>query len=358
MKNQNHASFTPGQRGLTLIEVMIAMVLGILLLLGISSMFMSNKRIYKEQESMSRLQENARFAIDMLMYDIRMAGYTGCNNDMGQVVNHLTGAANDDSMYSFANAIEGSESKADWVPSGSTDIVDDADADHADDSSMVVAATDAITVRYLEPTGIKLSTAMTGNTVNLSVPGPGDLADGDIIAVSDCGSTDIMQLSAAPTTSLQHAVGDTAPPPGNATNALQKLYGTDAEISTYISRRYYIGAGTGNTPSLYRVTNGGAPQELIEGVQQMQILYGEDTSGDMIADTYVNAANVASWINVVSIRLALLFVTADENFQIEPDTKTHTLLGGAGAGGATVAAANDFHRRRVFTTTIQIRNRS
>ena len=155
---------------------------------------------------------------------------------------------------------------------------------------------------------------------------------------------------------LQHNTGDADPAPGNATKDLQKRYGPDAQIVNFVSRRYYIGNGSGNGPSLYRVHNGGAPMELIEGVEQMQILYGMDTSGDQVADTYVNAADVgaANWINVVSVRLALLMRTSDQNNQIEPDTKSHSLLG---AGGVTVAAANDYHRRRVFTTTIQIRNR-
>ena len=91
----------------------------------------------------------------------------------------------------------------------------------------------------------------------------------------------------------------------------------------------------------------------------MQILYGEDTSGgDKIADTYVTGNNVTSWANVVSVRIALLFRTIKPNAQIAPDTAIHSMLGGTVAGGATVGPMNDYYRRRVFTATVQIRNRS
>ncbi len=90
----------------------------------------------------------------------------------------------------------------------------------------------------------------------------------------------------------------------------------------------------------------------------MQVLFGEDTSGDLVADTYLEAANVTNWINVVSVRVSLLFNNLEENFQIEEDTKIHKLLGGVAAGGADKGPYNDNRRRRIFTTTVQIRNRS
>lgn len=86
----------------------------------------------------------------------------------------------------------------------------------------------------------------------------------------------------------------------------------------------------------------------------MQILYGEDTTNDAIADTYVNAATVGStnWNNVVSVRLALLVNGVDQNFTGNQDTNTYNLL------GTTVGPFNDYRRRKVFSNTVQVRNRS
>lgn len=361
MKHNAYVRFKDRQQGLTLMELMIAMLIGVLLLLGITSMFMSNKRVYKEQEYMSRLQENARFALDILLYDIRMAGYTGCSEDITSVSNHLNGTTDPKALLSFSNAVEGSESKGHWLPSDSTEIVSDTDPVHTTSASKMVAGTDGISIRYLDPSGIQIAEEMPQPSAELKVTKLGNLKEGDMIAVSDCNSADIMQLTQTQLTAgighLQHNTGDVDPPPGNATQALQKRYSTDAEIVSFISRRYYIGNGSGKGPSLYRMDNGGTPLELIEGVEQMQILYGLDTDGNKIADTYVNAANVGAgnWGNIVSVRLALLFRTSDSNNQIDKDTGSYSLLG---AGGTTVSAPNDYYRRRVFTTTIQIRNRS
>ena len=65
------------QRGLTLIELLIAMLIGTLLILGATSMFIANKRVYKEVDYQGRLAENARFAMEMMTRDLRMAGFVG-----------------------------------------------------------------------------------------------------------------------------------------------------------------------------------------------------------------------------------------------------------------------------------------
>jgi type IV pilus assembly protein PilW len=66
------------QKGLTLIEIMIALLLGAVLLAGVIQVFLNTKQTYKMQEALSRLQENGRFAMDFLGRDIRMADYRGC----------------------------------------------------------------------------------------------------------------------------------------------------------------------------------------------------------------------------------------------------------------------------------------
>ena len=64
---------------------------------------------------MGRLQENARFAIDLLVRDIRMAGYAGCADDVAEVLNHVNGY-NDATDINFFIAIEGSENVGNWLP--------------------------------------------------------------------------------------------------------------------------------------------------------------------------------------------------------------------------------------------------
>lgn len=63
------------QNGFTIVELMVAMVISLILLAGVSQIFLSNRETYRVQSSLSRLQENARFAIDLLRSDISMAGF-------------------------------------------------------------------------------------------------------------------------------------------------------------------------------------------------------------------------------------------------------------------------------------------
>ena len=96
-------------------------------------------------------------------------------------------------------------------------------------------------------------------------------------------------------------------------------------------------------------------QELIEGVENMQIMYGVDTDQDGIPENYY-VAGVATlnddtaWGNVVSVKIALLLRTVETGFG--SDTKTYSLLGVDNVNPIDMGV-----RRRVFTTTIQLRNR-
>lgn len=352
------------QAGLTLIEVMIAMVIGLLLLSGLTSLFMANKRIYREQESMSRLQENARYGMNLLIHDIRMAGYTGCVNDLKSVDNHVNGPPS--GLLAFDHPVEGSESGGAWLPTGSTDVV-----------SSILPNTDGITIRYLDDTNLKVQTPyMVTPSADLHLKLGNGLLQGEIVGVFDCEKVDVFQITNAnPDTSgsISHNTGSLSP--GNATKPLDKKYQGDASIVRFVSRRYYIGTGSYGGPSLFREVfaqdkndinhNGNTTevilqsQELIQGVENMQLLYGEDTlGGDKIADTYVTANNVTNWDNVVSIRVSLMFRTIKPNPQIPPDTRVYSMLGGPAVGGVTVGPMNDQYRRRVVTATVQIRNKS
>ena len=70
------------QRGLSLVELMVAVTLSMVLMLGIFQIFSSSKQTSRAQDALARVQENARFALDLLTHDIRMAGQLGCNNSI------------------------------------------------------------------------------------------------------------------------------------------------------------------------------------------------------------------------------------------------------------------------------------
>jgi len=107
----------------------------------------------------------------------------------------------------------------------------------------------------------------------------------------------------------------------------------------------------------------GAPQlqcngfALVDGVETMQVAYGVDTDSDGIANTYATSAQVqgvisgSSWAEVVSVRVAIL-VQGEANVLDQAQAITYNLLGNP------YLAANDRTPRRVFTTTIPLRNKN
>lgn len=352
------------QHGFSLIELMIAMLIGILMLLAATGLFINNNRIYNEQNEMGRLQENARFAIDLLTNDIRMAGYAGCVDDLAAFTNTTVGAATITKLHNSTHAIEGINDKTagdTWLPSGSTEEVT-----KIKNSPTTTVGTDAITLRYLEPIPNQLTFTIgsTMNTAaNTAIPVTCSAASActsfitanENMAISDCAAGDIFVATGATANTITHV------------GTFSRGYDDSAQISRYVTTRYYIGtaANTNQTGdailALYRYTSvagAATTQELLEGVERMEILYGVDTNDDGVPNSYLAAGAVgltttAHWGNVTSVKIVLLLRTLDENVNIDRDIRTYSLL-----DAAAYNPADERLRRRTYTTTVQIRNRA
>lgn len=90
-------------------------------------------------------------------------------------------------------------------------------------------------------------------------------------------------------------------------------------------------------------------EELVGGVENMQVVYGEDTDDDGVANRYLNRNAVADLDNVVSVRVALL-IASDVSVGAPGKGKSYSLV------GTPVSVLDDGRLRSVYTTTISIRN--
>lgn len=342
------------QRGFGLIEVMIALTLGLIATAAALTLFASSKSNYEIQDDLARLQENARFALQAIIKDVRMAGYFGCLGNVANVHNQLniTGTANTDFGFDLTNALEGVEAGAGtWQPSTATL------------PGNIVAGTDGVAVRYVDPSRIAITKLMNTESAALQITAGSGLTEADIVVVSDCDSADIFQITninnAGSFDNTVHNTGGTYAPGNSKANnphKLSKVYGTDAVINRFVSVAYYIGT-TADGPALFRLSalNNGAgstvmsQQQLVDGIEDLEITYGEDTSGDGSANAYRTATAVANWDQVVSVRVGLLARTQEE---------VGTTVNGTvySVNGTDTVAANDRRRRRVFSTTVKLRN--
>lgn len=177
--------------------------------------------------------------------------------------------------------------------------------------------------------------------------------EGDIVLVTDCLAAAVFQVTnkneSGVFDNIVHNTGGTRIP-GNATKQLGKSYegGELLRISTKI---YYIRNNPAGQPALYRREGASAAQEMVEGVQDMQVLYGVDENGDFAADRYETAAWVEAngrWGSVVAVNVALLLRSVEDGVVNTPQTYFFN--------GASVAAA-DRRLYQAFETTFTLRNR-
>lgn len=333
-------------RGMSLVELMVAMTIGLIILAAVSSLFVSSKQTYTTQDNLARLQENGRFAMQFVIKDLRLGGYVGCLDDVDatSLGNTLNGG------LTFAtNAIvpiEGVENGTGaWIPSGT-----------ARPASMK-AGTDAFVVRLADVSAsANVAPGMFNGSSSLDVDNATPFTAGDIIVVSDCAVADVIQVTDKTGNTLEHATSGQTP--GNATLNLKKAYEPPSRVFKMTTRQYYIET-TNGVPTLYRKDNNSAAVPLIDGVENMQVLYGEYTVSPPNTDKtkwtpsiYRKASDVTDWTKVLSVRVGLLLRTPDDKTQ-DLDKGTYDV---DGDGTAELTTPNDNFRRRIFQATVQLRN--
>ncbi|MDX1803890.1 MAG: PilW family protein [Alcanivorax sp.] len=326
------------QRGLGLVEIMVAMLVSALLVAGVVRIFVSNKETYVIQDQMSRLQEDGRFGFQFLMKDIRMAGYFGCGRNH-KVQNNLNG--NTSFAYNFGGApVVGYHAQnGAWTPTLDP-YISNLNPDTGSDI-LVIRRADSASVNLRPPYADKNNPATTLVEKNH------DFDAGQIVAVSDCTNVTIVQVTGVSSgnSSVTHNTG--AQTPGNSDKSLGHNYGEGATISQMVLSVYYIKTGT-DGPALFRKIEGKDPEELISGVQEMRFSYGLDTNGDGLLDTYSDTLDVTQQSQVISIRVSLLLRGDQTSVVKDPQ--------GLVFNGKMITN-NDGRLRYVMSSTATLRNR-
>ena len=262
------------QVGLSIVELLVALALGLLLMTGVIQVFLSSRQTYAANEAMGRMQENGRFALDFIARSARQAGYVEPIYVGGKPLPLVRPAC---------AGLPGT------IP---TTLCTTQGAGNASDTVAFV----------MQPTvadGARRD--CLGNTIN----------ENDVLIIN--------QFEIIPATA-------------NAPAALG-------------CRAYKF-----NGASAPDWTSGPAAQELISGIDSMQVLYGINTAGDSrSANQYVSADRVSDWSKVRAVRIAVLANSVD-NLNPAPANRNFALL------DATPITIADNRARQIFTTTIQLKN--
>jgi len=258
------------QRGMTLVEMMIAMLIGSILVAGAITVFVQSRANYRTADSIARLQDNLRFALDTLEPDVRLARFWGLTNQpvlvqvpAGLQVTCTGGGAVAATELALGNQLPGVEARDDVydLPCPGTQPRDDSD------------------VLILRHASARTTVPSAGQVQVESNPDGAVVFDGDI------------------------APGLEIP----------------SEVRDVIFHAYYVGQSgfDPELPALRRLTlvdGGGAgqlqDQEVIPGVENLQIQLGLDTNNDQVVDRYVDGdnplANPAANMSVLAVRLWLM----------------------------------------------------
>lgn len=366
------------QAGLSLVELMVALLLSGTLMAGVVGVFLGMFQADRSQQGVALMQESGRFALNLLAQDLRMAGYMGCSStlDPANINNTLNapppsfqpdrhiqgweanGSDPGDISNSVANQATVATNALSWSSSGGNVL----------ETTNALPGTDIFKLWGADPSveGIVNSVSPGASTVvNMNLEA--DVNNGDILLLSDCEQADwvqacnVQQIGNPATLNLVLSAGCS---PGNIPSPGLRT-GPGASVMKLAGTVYYIGKRGNvatNPPALFRrrlSSSGvaGTPEELVEGVENMQILYGENTNNDSrkAADRYVPADQVGNWQDVVSVRISLLLQSQENNLVPDPMPYRFNDVdydGGTGNGDLPP----DGRLRRVFTTTINLRN--
>ena len=364
--------------GYSLVEVLISMTLGLILLSGALQIFVRASVTHAEMAARQRMLEGARLAISFLGDELMIAGYLGCFGALGdrQINNNLdaapasfqpwfglqgwesTGTAFKDAIPSATTLSLVGTTSSEWNTSEQGHVLPRFGALPNSDIlrtwSVEGAASTVVGVDH-SPSSIRLINAL-------------DISRNDFVLVSDCASADIVQACAIalqPSSAVLVMSGTCMP--GNRANIRLLTHASAADPAEamriksnifYVSKR---GADAKNPPALFRRSLGSdglpeAAEELVKGVESMQLLYGVAQGNGVVGGVhaYLPADQVSDFSNVVSVRLNLLMRSVDYA-QTDPSQK-YEFNGVVYSATGKVGLSEDRRLRHGFVATYYLRN--
>ncbi len=370
--------------GVSLVEMMIAMVIGLLIMLGVIQIFSASQTASRLSEGASRVQENARFALEFLERDLRMAGHMGCVNDqahivknLGDPVNHLAAATGSGSPLDFSVSIQGFEAP-NTAPGNALTLGGTWSAPTLPNTIKLspdpAGGSDVLVLRFLGAEGVpvnQIAFASNNSTITAAQdPMARVKKDGvvnpTLFGIADCGHADIFAGKLNGNTVEAAGVNlsrYTAQPTGQT-----MLYRAESLV-------YYIApnATTGvNGLRRARADSSGnytTNEEVVEGIENLQLMFGLDNTpviglaappaGNITQSavasgvtTDANATGAGQWLRVGQVKVGLLAVSPERSSSVAA-TNRPSVLGVEFAPAAT----NDGRYRSGYEVSVALRNR-
>ncbi len=352
-----------GDSGFSLVELMIAMVVGLLLISGMITVFAGTKRSSQLNSSMAMMQEHGRFALNSMVSDVRMAGFQGCVDSQVKARIRATEAPTADfSLSSVSSSLI--ESDGSWTPAPPLNFVP------PDDIGEPVAGTHALSVQFGSPeTRSILPMASVSNDVVIDGNLPAIVTTGDLALISNCQVADIFKVTQAANGVLQHAAignsGDNrlSAPYGRAANDRARVMRFEANIY-YVGNTQRTSAEGDPVHALYRQSwpYDRPPVEVVEGISNLKIRLGyRDALGSGDVEYVDPQDGNPAGSRIESVEIGLLMQSFDQIARTA-DNATYLLAGNPIQPATTLndqatSYVADRRLRLAFGSTVSIRNR-
>jgi len=376
------------QRGVSLIELLVAAVIGIVVLGVVASLYIANRKVFQFQESYSRLQESGRFVMERLGGELRSAGYVGCG-----------------SLAAANNIINIDPAKDWWLNTDGTRMLwgyeqgETPPETELKDANATVFG-DVLVVKYRSSFNEYPIAAHdpAARAFTLAVEHP--LAKGSVLVATDCSRTLFFRMSNdnddKTSKRVEYVSGDLGSDYDNSATISGNLpLAPGGLISPLVSSAFYVTAS--NDPllspanpcpstdaafvrhvlvvrSLSGATDGrlSSPQPLACDVETLQLRYGVDNDSNQSADQLLTAKDIGSngslWEKVVSVRVDFLLVNQKPNTAESNVRQCLDYNGGSAPATCPDSASGSSYgyvwqgqgkrSAKVFTSTFSLRNRT
>ncbi len=347
------------QIGFTLVELMVAMVLGLIVLGGTISVFIGTLESTRLNQALAQLQSNSLFASHVLSNDLRMAGFLGCSPDALDSL--IVSAANAPTESLGVTAINAAVvNEADWAPGKPANYTEPTAAGAPLEGSHVLM------VQYAVAPGNRLLESMNGRGSTIELAGNNDeLSQGQFAVISNCNNGELFSIGYAGNS----ADGMSVSPAASLSQAYlyNETVPESVRVMPFRSVMYYVGSTSrindsgDQINSLYQQTlpfdlAKNPPLEIIEGVDQLRLSMGVRDGEDYVFHAPDSAT--LEFTDVDLVKVGLLMATRDRYNAITDDRSyflADTLVVPEGTG-VDASYPDDGRIRIAYNLSVNIRN--
>lgn len=308
MKKPQKKLSNQGNQGFTLIEMMIAVLLGLVVLLAVANIFIASNKTIQSTQLSNKIQESQRLALELLGREIREAGGNACSSslEIGSTMKNQAG----NYWVAWKNGLLGYDENT-TAPGTSVGSA----------YGNRIAETPALDIYSAVRDVTSVSSKMTTGTANLAVDNSAAYAANDIVFACDTSVGFLFRINSITGGALSHA--DSSSSTGNCSrvfsytdscnnSATGYMFDVNAVVAKVDGVRWYIGQNKKGTRSLFRAvlspnTLSSAPTvtsitEVLSGIQSINIEYLQQGGA-----SYTNAAGVTDWKKVASVKIIYTF---------------------------------------------------